>query len=429
MTTSSLKLHIAITGGGLGGLALAIALRARNIPFTIYESKAAFTEIGAGINLAPNGLRALRLIDPSLGDRIYALATRNLPPEEDTWMWVRYGAGAKAGEEIVKLRAPGTGCMAMHRQELLGVLAERVGWEHARFKKKLLSYAHDEDGVRLRFEDGTEERASLLVGCDGIHSRVRACMFGQGDVARPHFNQDGVYRAVIPISDANKVFGAHARQSQILLGPNGYVIYYPVNNGTAVNVGIWVSRAGQMWGRKDWVVPAQGEQFRKDLEGWGDKVRALMPFFGDDPAFWAAHQHGVQPASFIDGRVVLVGDGAHAMPPHIGAGASQAVEDAYVLAEVLALIPLGDTSVESVSAALRAAESVRMPRFTKVQDISVRAGPDWYSFFGRGHEGGELEVWKGELKEKVEWIWGVDLKGEVERAKRVFERLMKEERI
>ncbi|KAF9736457.1 Salicylate hydroxylase 4 [Paraphaeosphaeria minitans] len=419
-------LHVAIVGGGLGGIALAIALKARNIPFTIYEARSAFTEIGAGINFAPNGLRALREIDPSLGDRIYALATRNLPPSEDTWMWMRYGAGHRDGETVMELRAPPTGCMAMHRQELLAVLAEKMGYEHARFNKKLVSFEQDEDAVRLRFEDGTEESASVLVGCDGIHSRVRACMFdSESAVARPHFNGDGAYRAVIPIAHAEKVLGETARQSQALLGPNGYVICYPVNNGTAVNVGIWVSRAGQVWDRKDWVATSQGEQFRRDLEGWGPRVRALMPFFGDEPAFWAAHQHRVQPASFVQGRVILVGDGAHAMPPHIGAGASQAVEDVYVLAEVLASIQPGDASLAAVRTALRAAESVRMPRFLAVQDISVRAGPDWYSFFERGLEGDELERFNLGMRESVEWVWQVDLRDEVEKAKRTLAELRK----
>ncbi|KAK7192386.1 FAD/NAD(P)-binding domain-containing protein [Paraphaeosphaeria sporulosa] len=414
-------LHVAIVGGGLGGIALAIALKARNISFTIYEAKSAFTEIGAGINLAPNGLHALREIDASLGDRIYALATRNLPPSEDTWMWVRYGAGHRDGETVVELRAPPTGCMAMHRQELLGVLAEKMGYEHAQFNKKLVSFEQDDDAVRLRFEDDTVESASVLVGCDGIHSRVRACMFGSDSaIARPHFNSDGAYRAVIPIADAKKVFGETARQSQVLLGPNGYVIYYPVNNGTAVNVGIWVRRAGHVWDRKDWVVPRQGAQFRRDLEGWGPRVRALMPFFGAEPAFWAAHQHRVQPASFVQGRVVLMGDGAHAMPPHIGGGASQAAEDAYVLAELLASIPPKDASLAAVRAALRAAESVRMPRFLAVQDISVRAGPDWYSFFERGLEGEQLEGWSVGIKTSVEWVWNVDLRDEVSKAKQTL---------
>jgi salicylate hydroxylase len=425
---SSHPLHVAIVGGGLGGLALAIALKARNIPFTIYEAKSAFTEIGAGINLAPNGLRALREIDAALGDKIYSLATRNLPPKEDTWMWVRYGAASGEhvdGETIMELRAPPTGNMTMHRQELLATLAAHMGEGHARFGKKLVRFEQDDDGVVLSFEDGTEASASVLVGCDGIHSRVRACLFGRdSDVARPHFNGDGACRAVVLMDAAREVLGDSARQSQVLLGPRGYVIAYPVNGGAAVNVGAWMSRANQAFPHDDWVVPGQGAQLARDLEGWGDRVKALKPFFGADPSFWAAHQHGVQPPSFTDGRVILIGDGAHAMPPHVGAGASQAAEDAYVLAEVLALLPLSSPSLDSVQAALRAVETVRKPRFLRVQEISTQAGPEWYSFHGRGMEGAEMEAWKKGIRERVEWIWGVNVKGEAGEARRVFGELV-----
>ncbi|KAJ4355471.1 uncharacterized protein N0V89_003487 [Didymosphaeria variabile] len=421
--SSTQKLHVAIVGGGLGGISLAIALKVRNISFTIYEAKGAFTEIGAGINLAPNGLRALREIEPSLGDQIYKLATRNVPPNEDTWMWVRYGAASGEhadGETIMELKAPPTGNLAMHRQELLATLAQRMGLEHARFNKKLRAFQQHSDHVKLEFEDGTEDTASILVGCDGVHSVVRASMFGSDNiVSRPHFNQDGAYRAVIAMENALEVFGDTARQSQVLLGPNGYMIYYPVNGGTAVNVGVWISRQGQTWGRKDWVVPGQKQQFQEDLEKWGPRVHKLLAFFDTDPAFWAAHQHVHQPESFADGRIILIGDGAHAMPPHAGAGASQAVEDAYVLAEVLTMISDGDDSLATVSAALRAAESVRKPRFLKVQDISTRSGPEWYSFHVRQLEGAQLDEWKTFMKERIEWIWNVDMRAEGVKAKQI----------
>ena len=194
---------VAIIGGGLCGLSLAIALKTRRIPFKIYEARTSFTEIGAGINVGPNGIKALRAIDPSLGEKVYQLATRNPEPFQDVWMYFKYGGKERDGEKIFTLMAPPSGTTTMHRQEFLAALAGEMGVENARFEKKLVGYEQRDGLVHMSFADGSVETASLMVGCDGIHSRVRTIMFGEGNpVSKAHFNHDGAYRAVIPIEKA-----------------------------------------------------------------------------------------------------------------------------------------------------------------------------------------------------------------------------------
>lgn len=425
MATPSPKFHVAIVGGGLCGISLAIALKKRNVSFTLYESRGSFTEIGAGLNLGPNGLRALQAIEPSLRDKIFALATRNPLPEEETWMWLKYGAASenhKDGETIMKIRAPPTGNTTLHRQEFLQGLANEMGEEHARFNKKLLNYENQNDCVVLGFADGTEERASVLIACDGIHSRVRAAMFGpDSPISKAHYNQDGAYRAVVPMEKALEAWGPDARHSQVLLGPNGYLIYYPVSGGQSVNCGAWVRREGT-WDRDEWVLPNQGHQlFEEDYKSWGPRMQKLLKHFPEDPSFWAAHQHLQQPDHFTDGRVMLIGDAAHSMPPHQGAGASQAVEDAYVAAEVLAAFSqrmMASPSNRMVQIALQAIENVRKPRFSMVQKYSTATGPIWYSFFDQKIDGENLEKWKQEVEERLHEIWDVDIVDEAEKAKR-----------
>lgn len=195
--------HVAIVGGGLCGLSLAIALKARAIPFRIYETRSSFTELGAGINIGPNTLRTFQLIDPSLYQALEKIWCRNPPGQEDVWMQIRLGAPSGAYDDahlVTDLMAPPTGNVTVQRNALLQILAERAGQENAVFDKKFVDYRCDDDGhgVILSFADGSEERASNIVACDGIHSAVRRAMLGPRDPATyPQYAGVGVYRGMV----------------------------------------------------------------------------------------------------------------------------------------------------------------------------------------------------------------------------------------
>ncbi|EME78876.1 uncharacterized protein MYCFIDRAFT_43498 [Pseudocercospora fijiensis CIRAD86] len=420
-TETTSPLHVAIVGGGLCGIALGISLKRRNVPFTLYESRSSFTEIGAGINFSPAGVRALRLIDPSLGEKVFQLATRNEPPNEDVWMYWRYGAPGpnhQDGELIKTILSPPTGSMTLHRQELLKALAEEMGSENAKFNKKLESYSQDDTSVTLIFADGTAEKASILVGCDGIHSKVRTTMFGpKSNLSKAVFYGSIVYRAVLSMSQLVSEIGESARSAQILMGPGGYLITYPVNSGKNVNCGFWAYRKGMEWDPdSEWLMPNQGESFRKDQEGWGETVRRVLGLYERDPAMWAAFEHGCQPERFAEQRVILIGDGAHSMPPHQGSGAATAVEDAYVLGEVLSLLQ-GSDDHKAIVEALRATDQIRKPRFQRVHRYSSEGGPRWFDFYNQTLEGLDVEAWIKEGEARLNWIWSFDLEAHAEEAK------------
>lgn len=128
-------LHVAIIGGGLCGLALAIALSKRGISYTVYEAHSSFTEIGAGLNLGANGIHSFNAIDPDLSDKIFALATRNEPGEEDIILNLRLGAATEQFEDahfIAGIKAPPSGNMTFSRNELLQLLAHAIPAERTR---------------------------------------------------------------------------------------------------------------------------------------------------------------------------------------------------------------------------------------------------------------------------------------------------------
>ncbi|KAI5362651.1 putative FAD-binding domain, FAD/NAD(P)-binding domain superfamily [Septoria linicola] len=437
--TGQQPFSVAIVGGGLGGISLGIALQRRNIPFTLYESRGSFTEIGAGINLGPSALRTLRLIDPTLGEKVYNLATRNPPPHEDVWMHLRYAApwgDHEDGEMFHKISSPPTGNMTLHRQELLALLAEEMGHRHAKFNKKFETYEQTSDHVTLKFVDGTTEEASILVACDGIHSKVRTCMLGNDDPAsKAVFSESGAYRALLPMEKAVEVLGESARLGTINFGPGGYLITYPVSGGTKLNCGAWTSRRGQTWPHRDWILPNQQQQFTSDFALCGERVQKILRMFDDDPELWATFQHGNQPDSFTDGLVILTGDGAHSMPPHQGSGASQAIEDSYVLAETLSvLVPSPESGIPSptaadLKAALRIVEQVRKARFTQVHRYSVEGGDRWFGLFDQKLEGKDLQDWIDETERRLRWIWNEDLATHAEEAKSLLAAHLNEARL
>jgi salicylate hydroxylase len=240
------KFHVAIVGGGLCGLALATALKHRGISFKVYETRSSFTELGAGINVGPNAYTAFQLIDTELGDAFVKIASRNPPGKEDVYLDLRLGkatGGYAEGEVLTSLMAPPTGNMTIGRDALLALLSEMAGLkngvqtDNASFNKKLVGYEDSvEGGVMLKFEDGSSERASILVACDGIHSAVRRIMLGDQDPsAKARYSDCGAYRAILPTKELEEILGKErARSSQAIVGPGGYVIYYPTTPTTMV---------------------------------------------------------------------------------------------------------------------------------------------------------------------------------------------------
>lgn len=434
---------VAIIGGGLCGLALAIALQERGIPFTLFESRSSFTEIGAGLTLNAPALESLSLIKPALGEAVIQLAKRSLPPYEVSTMHIRYGADLrqhKEGDVVFELQSPPPGMLFVHRQDVLALLLKELDPTKARLDKKLIHYQHNDDGsIALDFADGSRENASIVVACDGIHSSVRKIMFGTNSpISRPHFNGDGGYRSVIPMEKLEKALGDEAHQSQLLLCPGGFLLYYPVSGGKHVNCAAWFKKDD--WDREEWVVPGNKEQFEAEYKSWGPVARKIMGCFDkENLMFWTIHHFVRQPESFHDSRVILLGDAAHAMAPHQGAGAGQALEDAIVFAEVLETMMRETTdsasngnqsllgpipSAHSIAAALDAVEDIRKPRFLAVQGMSTVAGKRWANFYDQTIEGDQLESWVQSAKEQLAWIFGADMAKEVINAKLRFHELI-----
>jgi len=192
---------------------------------------------------------------------------------------------------------------------------------------------------------------------------------------------------------------------QMSLGPNRHILTFPVKQSELVNVVAFVTERStpspQLPEGAPWVMEVSQQAMLDDFPGWGAASRAILGCI-DRPTRWALHELPELPR-YTNGRVMITGDAAHAMLPHQGAGAGQALEDAYVLA---GLLTDERCDRDSAMAALTAFESVRQARTCRVQATSHEAG-EVYEYCGRGTGGDETRL-AADLEARFDWIWNHD---------------------
>jgi len=249
----SRSFEIAIVGGGISGLTLAISLLQHNIPVTIYEAARHFGEIGAGVGFGPNSVLAMELMSPTLKAAFDKFKTSNRASKRNTWFTVRVGDERKANSEgyvsgdkkvgdplyDVELNTPhGNG--GVFRAHFLDELVKSVPDGITKFGKKLVDMRTLDDGsgdTVLQFADGSEARHNTVIGCDGIKSMTRKWLLGRDDPAsKAIFSGKYAYRGLIPMDEASDMLGEEvASNSQIYLGYNGHVLTFPIEKGKTMN--------------------------------------------------------------------------------------------------------------------------------------------------------------------------------------------------
>lgn len=212
--SSSKSFSLAIVGGGIGGLCLAVALAHHDIPIHVYEAAPAFSEIGAGVGFGPNALRAMALLDPAIFEGYKRCETSHASPEERKRFFnFRYGMekpssdGMVAGQMIYDLRSESE-TSSVHRARFLNELVKLLPEGAASFGKRLVGIEDDGEGVELKFSDGTGARHDAVVGCDGIKSQVRKLLLGTEDrTSEAVFSGKCCYRGLVPAEKAIEILG------------------------------------------------------------------------------------------------------------------------------------------------------------------------------------------------------------------------------
>ncbi|KAF2795106.1 FAD/NAD(P)-binding domain-containing protein, partial [Melanomma pulvis-pyrius CBS 109.77] len=396
---------VAIVGGGIGGLCLAIGLLQHpHLKVTVYEAAPAFKEIGAGLALGPNAQRALHLISPAAAEAFCSQATPNTSAEfQRTWFEFRHGIqGPDDGAVLGKVENE-TGQQTAHRakflHELVNLIPEGVG----RFGKQLVRIEErgPAEKVVLHFADGETAVADCLIGADGVHSVARKhLLVNEEDALAAVFSGIVAYRGLIPMETAVANLGEFASDSYMWTGEGGMVMTYPIDFGKTLNV-VAARYGRESWDEPTYVVQSDAATLEKDYKGWGDIPSKVIEMV-EQPTLWAMLEH--PPAPFYNhGNVAMMGDAAHATTPFQGAGAGQAIEDALVLSNLLRYVK----SASHVAPALAAYDAVRRERSQKVV-VTSREAIEQYGL-DNDIVKGDVKRWRDLWSQRMKWIWDIDL--------------------
>lgn len=403
---ASSQLPIAIIGGGLAGICLSIGLIKYGIPHKIYESAKGFGEVGYGVAMAPNAQAALKAINPRLAECLERCVTRNsYPDKKGNWLTFRHAMADKFGENILEISATGKteqGFGSVHRAKFLSEVLKSIPELTAEFGKHLVNLEELEDSVRLEFADGTVDYASAVIACDGIKSTIRKYVAKDSDI---DFAYEYAYRRLIPMAEAKEVLGEEmAMNSSVLCGYDTYATMYPVEHYEYFNL-ICIVRTKELIKDR---TSCTLDDMLKDLGGYGEPIIRLMKK-NKQPERWPCFD--LLPLKKYDyGRILLIGDAAHASTPHQGSGAGMAFEDAALLSYML-----------KDGFDLRAFElfdHMRRERTQRLCQTSREAGLV-YEFVREGLMD-DIDKIRENLKVRHTWIWEYDIEGE----RRKFDKLI-----
>ncbi|KAH9858349.1 FAD/NAD-P-binding domain-containing protein [Lenzites betulinus] len=411
-----MPLQVAIVGGGVCGLACAIALQRAGVTVDLFEATAAFTEVGAGIGIGPNAIKVLK--DIGVLDEVL----KKTNPNELRPKGFKFISGLDGHELVYEYPIlPEDASISMHRAAFLAALVRVVDPRTTHFNKRCtsISAAHNNpERVVVHFADGTTHEADVVLGADGIRSNTRD--FVVGEVGKGvAFSGTYMYRALVPRAALEAAgFKTDVKSTPVcFMGPSKHIIVVPIKNGELINIAAAVARYDVPIGSHDlpegtrWVEDVPRTELEKEYAGWGPDVATLLRCMPEKTSRWAIHVVHPPLASYAKGRVALLGDAAHAMLPHLGAGASQGLEDAYVLAQLLSN---PETSSSNVEAVLQAYSAIRQPRAQSVWDASYHAG--WSTYHHQGPHGSSKEALQEELKDLWKPIWQYNLDAEVDSA-------------
>jgi 6-hydroxynicotinate 3-monooxygenase len=360
---------IAIIGAGIGGLAVAAALRQAGIDSIVYEQAETFARVGAGIQQSPNAMKVHRGlgIEARLRDVGYAPAS-SLNRDAISGKVTNDHPLGRAVEE--RYGAP---YLTLHRGDMHAALAGIVPADTIVHGKKLVGITEHGRCVTLAFADGSTAEADLVIGADGAHSLARDYVAGP---EQPRFTGKLAYRTTFPASRLRGVDIGSPRTKW--WGKDRHIVIYYV---TAARDEIYFTTSqpekAEWMTRESWSTKGDLSELRAAFLHFHSDVQAVLAA-APEVHKWGIYERDPLPA-WSKGRVTLLGDACHPMTPYMASGAAMALEDAVVLSRCLA-----DDDFENIEAALRTYEAARKPRASAVQAGSSannwmrrETNPDW----------------------------------------------------
>ncbi|KAL4755971.1 uncharacterized protein BDW70DRAFT_29876 [Aspergillus foveolatus] len=409
-------LDVAIVGGGITGAVLAVGLLSRGLKVKVYERARGFSEVGAGIGFTPNAEWAMKVVDPRIHLAFKKVASRNAT---DWFTWINsYGGNeAKNGtqeELIYNMYLGERGFEGCHRAQFLNELAKLIPEDCAQFCKNLSTIEDrgEDQKIVLKFQDGTIAHADVVLGCDGIRSRVRQLVLGEDNPASyPGYTHKYAFRGLIPMVKAVAVLGEEKTASRYMhLGDGAHALTFPVADGSLLNIVAFVNDPNE-WPYKDRLIgPCTKEEAVKAFRNFAPATRAIIDLLPEQLDRWAIFDTCDNPApTYFKGRLCLAGDAAHASSPHHGAGAGMGIEDAAALVCLFELVQLEMQSerhskAHLINLALSAYERIRLDRSQWLVETSRFVGELYELQHGRD---------PATIRKEIDWrarkIWSYNI--------------------
>lgn len=341
-------LGIGIIGGGIGGLTAALALLRRGFDVSVYEQAPELQEVGAGLQISPNGVRVLASL--GLEEELLRICFEPAGKEVRLWntgdTWKLFDLGVESVERY------GFPYITVHRNDLHQLLVKAVlaaKPDAIRLNHRFVGVERNDSKVTVAFADQPSATFDVVIGADGVHSKMRELLFGSGPV---QFTGIVAWRGVIPMDrlppELAKPIGVN------WIGPGGHVIHYPIRRGELMNFTSVVER--QDWTTESWSTPGTNAEYHDDYPGWHPDVHAYIEAI-PQPFKWALIARPPM-QEWVAGRIALLGDACHPSLPFLAQGAVMALEDACILARAF-------EQFDSVSEALDRYQRMRIPRTTR----------------------------------------------------------------
>lgn len=390
---SMLGQQITVLGAGVAGLAVARALAMRGAQVTVLEQAEAITDIGAGLQISPNGMAVLQAL--ALGDGVAAQSVRAAA------VVLRDG---RDGSDVLRMDLarlrPAQGWQFIHRADLIDTLAKgarEVGVD-IRLSQKVVRIDLSGDHPRAVMADGSIHDAPLMIGADGLHSPMRQALLGR---IAPFFTHQIAWRTVIPNDPSDPAV------AEVHMGAGRHLVSYPLRGGTLRNIVAVEER--RRWVEEGWSLRDDPMDLRVAFEEFSPRVRGWLDR-AEDVWLWGLFRHEVSPEwqrVLPKGAVALMGDAAHPTLPFLAQGANMALEDAWVLVRSLA-------ETDTMAAGLAAYQVARRPRCTRIV-AAANANARNYHLSGvkRGVAHAALRlsgmVAPGLALKKFDWLYGFDV--------------------
>ncbi|EGW35564.1 salicylate hydroxylase [Spathaspora passalidarum NRRL Y-27907] len=401
--------NVIICGGGLGGLACAIGLKKKGHNVTVLEASSTLSEVGAGIQVPPNSVKILK--EYGIFDKFEKLVTR-----PKNIILRRYDTGAPLSTTPLDpdmTETYGNPYLLIHRADYQRFLLEAATELGITYKTGCRVKEVDPETATVHLESGESYTGDVVVGADGIRSKVRDTAVVTEEVVSPLPSSNCAFRATVPkeemLSDPVIAHLMTDVNSNCWIGYRRHVMAYPIRNGEMYN--IVMSHPGQASVGK-WNEPGDVNEMRNHYKTFDPVVRQLLTHVKSVLKWVLADLPKLPRWVSKSGKVVLIGDAAHAMLPYLAQGAAQAIEDGATLAEELDKI----TSVSEIPTALLSYQKLRKRRPETIQAGARKNGDIWHLPDGEEQEerdalmnardGHNPDQWSD--REFQQWLFGWD---------------------